>query len=222
MRVAWPQEPAVAGWRWQDGSAGSTPRFSSSDVQQQLVMNAAGGMQALYYAVFEYGVVYRSVPAAVKLSVSHATLSRPSLYLEFATAPVLGSNDNLVIQRYDAGSNMLLDVARIPASIVNGTTSRILVDALPARAALRTVGPICDLDPNPVLTCSNGFVITNIVSAFFGHTDKVTCSYQPYGSGAIQNTGCSDANFMSYVSGLCLGKRSCSIPRVTDPCLYTY
>ncbi|GLC46760.1 hypothetical protein PLESTM_001921800 [Pleodorina starrii] len=62
-----------------------------------------------------------------------------------------------------------------------------------------SVGPACDMDPAPTLTCYDGMVITSIISAFFGRSDRTTCPY-PFGTAPMQKTDCSAPDYAAHVA----------------------
>uniref|UniRef100_A0A673MRT0 SUEL-type lectin domain-containing protein n=1 Tax=Sinocyclocheilus rhinocerous TaxID=307959 RepID=A0A673MRT0_9TELE len=73
------------------------------------------------------------------------------------------------------------------------------------------------------LKCKNGK--TQINTANYGRTDKITCS-QGRPSEQLQNTNCFSPNALNFVSKRCEGKSSCSILAsnsvFSDPCFGTF
>ncbi|GIL80371.1 hypothetical protein Vretifemale_9489, partial [Volvox reticuliferus] len=151
-RMQPPQLISVSGWRWpNNGTSGSTPLYPSLGEQMPpLVFNGPGGMQSKYYIIYEFRTNsgtggHRSYPFSnlnLAVNFSNPSQSQPTVYVEFPQ-PVLSlsQSDAIIIQRVDQSVRNVIDVARIPGSVVNNTRWLTFTDRTPFPATGASAPP---------------------------------------------------------------------------------
>ncbi|GIM10454.1 hypothetical protein Vretimale_14015, partial [Volvox reticuliferus] len=141
-RMQPPHLISVSGWRWpNNGTSGSTPLYPSLGEQvPPLVFNSPGGMRSKYYIIYEFYTNngtggQRSYPFSnlnLAVSFSNPSQSQPTVYVEFLQPVLLLSqSDAIIIQRVDQSVQSVIDVARIPGSVVNNTRWLTFMDRTP-------------------------------------------------------------------------------------------
>ncbi|GIL73529.1 hypothetical protein Vretimale_5199 [Volvox reticuliferus] len=132
---------SVSGWRWpRNGTSGRTPLYPSTRAQvPPLVFNGPGGMRSKYYIIYEFFTNngtggQRSYPFSnlnLAVSLSNPSQSQPTVYVEFLQPILMFQSDAIIIQRVDDSVQSVIDVARIPGSVINNTRWLTFTDRTP-------------------------------------------------------------------------------------------